>query len=195
MGYVQMTLDDWLQMKQKLRQELLGVKQSFVRIGYALRKIEDQRLYEQDGYKSIAEFAKAEYGLEPSTVSRFMSINREYSVDGYSQTLRPEFTDLGRSQLEEMLKLPESDRQMIQPETSREDIRELKRFNKTVPETGVADDIEKLIEGFYKDNLEALNTVFSNPPFDESNIKGFVEIVNPGGNRSYKKRSVLFNAI
>lgn len=160
MRYVQMTLDDWLQMKQKLRQELLGVKQSFVRIGYALRKIEDRRLYEQDGYKSIAEFAKAEYGLEPSTVSRFMSINREYSVDGYSQTLRPEFTDLGRSQLEEMLKLPESDRQMIQPETSREDIRELKRFNKTVPETGVADDIEKLIEGFYKDNLEALNTVF-----------------------------------
>ena len=130
MEYVQMTLNDWVQMKQKLKQELLGVKQSFVRIGYALRKIEDQRLYEQDGYKSIAEFAKAEYGLEPSTTSRFMSINREYSVDGYSETLRPEFADLGRSQLEEMLKLPDSDRQMIQPETSRADIRNLKRFNR-----------------------------------------------------------------
>lgn len=187
MEYVQMTLDDWLQMKQKLRQELLGVKQSFVRIGYALRKIEEQRLYAQDGYKSIAEFAKAEYGLESSTVSRFMSINREYSVDGYSQTLRPEFADLGRSQLEEMLKLPESDRQMIQSETSREDIRELKRFNKTVPETGVADDIDKLIEGFYKDNPETLNKVFATPPFEEANIKDFTEIVNPGGNRSYKK--------
>lgn len=34
MEYVQMTLDDWVQMKQKLRQELIGVKQSFVRIGY-----------------------------------------------------------------------------------------------------------------------------------------------------------------
>ena len=187
MEYVQMTLDDWLQVKQKLRQELLGVKQSFVRIGYALRKIEDQKLYEQDGYKSITEFAKAEYGLEASTTSRFMSINREYSVDGYSQTLRPEYEDLGRSQLEEMLKLPESDRQMIQPETSREDIRELKRFNKTVPETGVADDIDKLIEGFYKDNPETLNKVFATPPFEESNIKDFTEIVNPGGNRSYKK--------
>lgn len=32
MEYVQMTLDDWVQMKQKLRQELIGVKQSFVRI-------------------------------------------------------------------------------------------------------------------------------------------------------------------
>lgn len=187
MEYVQMTLDDWLQVKQKLRQELLGVKQSFVRIGYALRRIEDQRLYEQDGYKSITEFAKAEYGLEPSSTSRFMSINREYSVDGYSQILRPEFEDLRRSQLEEMLKLPDSDRQMIQPETSREDIRELKRFNKTAPEMGVADDLQKLIEEFYKDNPETLNAVFSVPAFEESNIKEFAEIVNPGGNRSYKK--------
>lgn len=186
MEYVQMTLNDWVQMKQKLKQELLGVKQSFVRIGYTLRKIEDQRLYEQDGYKSIAEFAKAEYGLEPSTTSRFMSINREYSIDGYSEILRPEFADLGRSQLEEMLKLPESDRQMIQPETSREDIRELKRFNKTEPAAGVADDIRQLVEKFYKENPDVLNEVF-NEEFEEQTIKRFAEIVNPGGNRSYKK--------
>lgn len=51
MEYVQMTLDDWVQMKQKLKQELLGVKQSFVRIGYALRQIDDQKLYEQDKRK------------------------------------------------------------------------------------------------------------------------------------------------
>ena len=118
MEYVQLTLDDWIQMKQRL-----GVKQSFVRIGYVLRQIEDQKLYEQDGYKSIAEFAQAEYGLGASITSRFMSINREYSVGGYSEHLREEYAELGRSQLEEMLKLPDSDRQMIQPETAREDIR------------------------------------------------------------------------
>ena len=167
MEYVQMTLNDWVEMKRKLRQELLGVKQSFVRIGYALRKIEDQKLYENDGYKSIAEFAKEEYGLEPSTTSRFMSINREYSIDGYSEQLRPEYADLGRSQLEEMLKLPESDRQMIQAETSRENIRDLKRFNKTEPAAGVADDLRQLIEKFYCDNPEILNEVFSNPEYDE----------------------------
>lgn len=187
MEYVQMTLNDWVEMKRKLRQELLGVKQSFVRIGYALRKIEDQKLYENDGYKSIAEFAKEEYGLEPSTTSRFMSINREYSIDGYSEQLRPEYADLGRSQLEEMLKLPEGDRTMIQPETSREDIRELKRFNKTEPEAGVADDMCQLVEKFYHDNPKILNTVFSEPAFEEATIKRFSEIVNPGGNRSYKK--------
>ncbi|OUN68574.1 hypothetical protein B5G11_12470 [Drancourtella sp. An57] len=187
MDYVQMTLDDWMEMKRKLRQELLGVKQSFVRIGYALRQIEDQKLYERDGYKSIAEFAKEEYGLEPSTTSRFMSINKEYSIDGYSEQLRPEFAELGRSQLEEMLKLPDNDRSMIQPETSRENIRELKRFNKTEPAAGVADDLSQLVEKFYYDNPDILNAVFGEPEFTEETIKQFAEIVNPGGNRSYKK--------
>lgn len=187
MEYVQMTIDDWVQMKQKLKQELLGVKQSFVRIGYALRKIEEQRLYEQDGYKSIAEFAKAEYGLEASTVSRFMSINREYSVDGYSETLRPEFADLGRSQLEEMLKLPDTDRQMIQPEASREDIRELKRFNKADPETGVADDITELVEKFFEQNPDTLNALYSSGAYTSGDTTKMAEIINPGGNRSFKK--------
>lgn len=188
MEYVQMTLNDWIEIKQKLKQELLGVKQSFVRIGYALRQIDDQKLYERDGYKSVAEFAKAEYGLEPSTTSRFMSINREYSIDGYSERLRPEYADLGRSQLEEMLKLPDSDRQMIQPETSREDIRELKRFNKIEPAAGEADDLHQLVEKFYQDNPDVLNAVFNETAgVDESTIGKFVEIVNPGGNRSYKK--------
>lgn len=186
MEYVQMTLDNWVQMKQKLKQELIGVKQSFVRIGYVLRQIDDQKLYEKDGYKSVAEFAKAEYGLEASTTSRFMSINREYSIDGYSEQLRPEYAELGRSQLEEMLKLPDTDRQMIQPETSREDIRDLKRFNKSEPVEGVADDISQLVEKFYEDNKDILNEVYTSE-FDEQSMSRFAEMVNPAGNRSYKK--------
>lgn len=187
MEYVQMTLNDWLDMKQKLKMELQGVKQSFVRIGYALRKIDDQKLYEQDGYKSIAEFAKAEYGLEASTVSRFMSINREYSIDGYSEHLREEYLDMGRSQLEEMLKLPEKDREMIRPETPRQDIRDLKNFNKTEPAAGVADDLKELIRKFFEDNPDTLDAVFKEEADFQDTLERKIEVVNPSGNRSYKK--------
>lgn len=186
MEYVQLTLDDWVQMKQKLKQELLGVKQSFVRIGYALRQIDDQKLYEQDGYKSIAEFAQAEYGLGPSITSRFMSINREYSVDGYSEHLRPEYADMGRSQLEEMLKLPESDRQMIRPETSREDIRELKRFNKSEPDAEQADSIEKLVQKFYETNPETAKKLEQSVEYEEWNVEEMAEIVNPSGTKTFR---------
>lgn len=154
----------------------------------------EYKFYEQDGYKSIAEFAQVEYGLWPSTTSRFMSINREYSIDGYSEQLRPEYAELGRSQLEEMLKLPDTDRQMIQPETSREDIRELKRFNKTEPAAGVADDISQLVEKFYQDNELILNAVYGEE-FDEQTINRFIEIVNPAGNRSYKKRTIFHDDV
>lgn len=186
MEYVQLTLDDWVQMKQKLKQELLGVKQSFVRIGYALRQIDDQKLYEQDGYKSIAEFAQAEYGLGPSITSRFMSINREYSVDGYSEHLRPEYADMGRSQLEEMLKLPESDRQMICPETSREDIRELKRFNKSEPDAEQADSIEKLVQKFFEINPEIEKELAQSAAYAEWNVEKMAEIVNPSGTKTFR---------
>ena len=194
MGYEQITLNDWIEMKEKLKRELLGVKQSFVRIGYVLRQMDDQKLYEQDGYKSVAEFAKAEYGLESSTVSRFMSINKEYSIDGYSEQLRPEYAELGRSQLEEMLKLPETDRQMIQPETPREDIRELKRFNKSGPETGIADDIRELVEMFFKSNREALNRLYESGMMEE-NPSQRIEIVNPSGNRTFIRTPPTSSAI
>lgn len=184
MEYIQLTLNDWLEMKQKIKLELQGIKQSFVRIGYHLRKIEDQKLYERDGYKTISEFAEKEYGLKATTVSRFMAINRAYSVDGYSETLRPEFAELGRSQLEEMLNLPEEDRSMIRPETSREEIRELKRFGREQPKEGVADELEGVIRNFYQDHPEIAGALRENW---KASTKAKAELVNPGGNRSYRK--------
>lgn len=189
MEYTQITLNDWMEMKQKLKQELLGVKQSFVRIGYALRKIDDAKLYEQDGYKSIAEFAKSEYGLEGSTVSRFMSINREYSIDGYSERLKPEYADFNRSKLEEMLKLPEADREMVTPDTARKEIRDIKKFNQAEPQEGIADDVTELIRHFGEDNAETLEKLYQCGIADNlhDNINRLVDIVNPGGSRSYRK--------
>lgn len=202
MEYVQMTLNEWVEIKQKLRQELIGVKRSFVRIGYMLRRIDDQKGYEQDGYKSIAEFAQKELGLHPSTTTRFIEINREYSIDGYSERLREEYEDLSRSQLEEMLKLPEEDRAMIEPSASRESIRDLKRFNATQPEQPAtdcqqldgeeqqADKLGDLIKSFFQDNPEELNTLFRLPEpagLTEEYIREAKEIINPGGNRSYRK--------
>lgn len=190
--YTQITLDDWVEMKERLKRELIGVQESFVRIGYTLRKINDQKLYEQDGYKNITEFAKAEYGLNPTTVSRFMAINRKYSIDGYSDELRPEFTKFGSSKLSEMLSLPDQDLNMIKPEAARESIRELKQFNNEQPEAGIADDILALIEKFWEDNPERLKELRASAAYREDNIKQMAEIVNPRGSETYKKGLYFF---
>lgn len=128
--YHQMTLTEWMDLKDRLRRELNNLRTSFVRVGYVLRRMEDTKAYEAEGYKSVFEFAEKEHGLKPSTTSRWMSINREYSVDGYSEQLDPRYIDMNASQLTEMLSLPDKDRELVRPETPREEIRELRRFNK-----------------------------------------------------------------
>lgn len=130
--YVQMTLNDWLALKGQLEAELRGAAAGFVRIGYLLRKIEETKGYENDGSKNLAEWAKDNYGLSATAVSRFMAINRKYSIDGYSERLKPEYIEYGSAKLSEMLALPDADLEMVSPEMKREDIREIKKFNKEV---------------------------------------------------------------
>lgn len=189
MEYKQMTLAEWLDIKQKLKEnissaknKLNGLKKDFVRIGYLLRKIDDNELYKQDGYKSIAEFAKAECGLSPSDTTRFIQINKKYSIGGNSEELRPEFLEYGQSKLAAMLALPDADLNMITPQTSREDIRELNRFNKSDPEQGADDDIEQLIRDFYvsQEFVRKAVTVKDDP-------KALRELIAPSGSRSFRK--------
>ena len=130
MEYVQMTLNDWMSLKGKLEEELRGAAASFVRIGFYLRKIEESEGYKNDGSATLAEWAKDNYGLSASAVSRFMAINRKYSIDGYSDQLRLKYAQYGSAKLSEMLALPDSDLEMVSPEMKREDIREIKKFNK-----------------------------------------------------------------
>lgn len=189
MEYKQMTLAEWLDIKQKLKEnissakdKLNGLKKDFVRIGYLLRKIDDNELYKQDGYKSIAEFAKAECGLSPSDTTRFIQINKKYSIGGNSEELRPEFLEYGQSKLAAMLALPDADLNMVTPQTSREDIRELNRFNKSDPEQGADDDIEQLIRDFYvsQELVRKAVTVKDDP-------KALRELIAPSGSQSFRK--------
>ena len=50
------------------------IVKSFVQIGWHLTRIDKSGAYKTDGYQTIAEFAKAEYGLSATTTSRFMSV-------------------------------------------------------------------------------------------------------------------------
>lgn len=136
--YVQMTLNDWMALKGQLEAELRGAAAGFVRIGFLLRKIEETKGYENDGSKSLAEWAKDNYGLSATAVSRFMAINRKYSIDGYSERLKPEYIEYGSAKLSEMLALPDKDLEMVSPEMKREDIREIKKFSKEAEKEEIA---------------------------------------------------------
>lgn len=99
--------------------------ENFVLIGYLLRKAKDEpELLSGSGYSDYKEFAKSEYGLEESQVSRFISINERYG-DGAS--LLPQYRGFGQSKLAEMLTLPAAVAEELPTEITRQEIRELKK--------------------------------------------------------------------
>ena len=192
MEYVQMTLTDWMSIKKELEDELRGAAAGFVRIGYLLRKIDESQGYKQDGCDSLAEWAEKEYGLSASSVSRFIAINRKYSINGYSKQLRLEFAKYGQDKLQEMLTLPEEALQMISPEMKRADIREVKAFEKQAPHEEPAEqqgDIAPWIIEFIRAN--DLQSLRSTRAYAENDLDQLISEVNPTGTKTFRYKRTM----
>ena len=192
MEYVQMTLTDWMSIKKELEDELRGAAAGFVRIGYLLRKIDESEGYKQDGCDSLTEWAEKEYGLSASSVSRFIAINKRYSIDGYSKQLRLEFAKYGQAKLQEMLTLPEEALQMISPEMKRADIREVKAFEKQAPHEEPAEqqgDIAPWIIEFIRAN--DLQSLRNTRAFAENDLDQLISEVNPTGTKTFRYKRTM----
>ena len=105
---------------------------------------------------------------------------------GYSDRLRPEFAQIGSSKLSEMLSLPDGDLEMVRPELPKEDIRELKRFNKAEPEPEKADSLEKLVLKFLETNREIAKELEESEAYAAGEVEKMAEIVNPSGTKTFR---------
>ena len=202
MEYVQLSMDDYIQSKNEIKQELGGIVKSFVKIGWQLTRIDKSQAYKHDGYNTITEFARAEYGMNPSGVSRFMNVYERYSAPGDTPELQEQYRDFKFAQLVEMLQLPKEDRQIFRPEDKREDIRELQKFNKENENNpmnlldwktaqSTEDKLCATIQEFFREKQGVLNTLYSSEAYQTGNIKEMSQIINPGDSMSYRKGMVF----
>lgn len=60
--------------KDIIRKDLESMSKKFITIGYYLKYIRDKKLYIQDGFESIWEFAQDTYGISKSTCSRWQLV-------------------------------------------------------------------------------------------------------------------------
>lgn len=187
---------------QTIKQELGGIVKSFVRIGWQLTRIDKSEAYKHDGYNTIAEFAKAEYGMNPSGVSRFMKVYEKYSVPGDTPELQEQYKDFKFNNLVEMLQLPEEDQKIFHPTDKREDIRELRDFNKENESNPMnlldwkaaqnpEDKLRATIQEFFHEKKGLLNSLYSSEAYQTGNIKEMSQIINPGDSMSYRKGTVF----
>ena len=186
MEYLQMTLDDWMSIKGELEEELRNATAGFVRIGYLLRRIKETEGYKNEGFDTLTEWAESSYGLSESTVSRFMAINKKYSIDGYSKQLLPEYAGYGQAKLQEMLTLKDEDMEMVSPQMKREDIREIKAFERQAPkEEPVQEEKYQWIIACI--DAKGLERLAETRAYIEDDLRGMIEEVIPSGAGTFRK--------
>ena len=72
--------------KQELDAVLTRTAEDFVQIGYLLKVARDTNILADSGYANVTDFAKAEYGIDKTQVSRFININDRFSENGSPHT-------------------------------------------------------------------------------------------------------------
>lgn len=113
------------ELKTGIRNHLNSAAEDFFTVGYFLRQISENALFLEDGYKSIWDFAKGEYGLSNSSACRFMAINERFSIDD-GQHMDQKYIGMGPSKLQEMLGLTDDELEAVTKETTVREIRAMK---------------------------------------------------------------------
>lgn len=202
----QLTLSEYQQRKEIIRQQLSQTVESFLIIGHQLREIEETQSYKLEGYASLSDMAKAEFNLRRDTVSRFMDISAKLTVDGNGVELLPELKGLTYSKLQDVLTLPVTDYELLTPQSKVSEIRELKAFNKAdatkeilearnaPAEETVLSPLRRCIRDLFKEpgDRSTLNMIMNTvnlPEYEEpeSYDRQICEEMNPAGSRTHKK--------
>lgn len=121
------TYNDFSEYKKAFDTVLLNTANNFVRIGYLLKYARDTDILAESGHDSLVDFAKAEYGLDKTQVSRFIAINDRFSKGGYGDTLEDKYAGFGYAKLSVMLTLPEQITEDLAPEMTKAEITDLKK--------------------------------------------------------------------
>lgn len=137
------TYTDYQSYKRELDAELQKTAEGFVRIGYLLKVAQDTDILKESGYANVVDFAKAEYNIDKTQVSRFIHINDRFSEGGYSNRLKAEYQGYGYAKLSIMLQLPDEINEELTPAFSKAEIQAIKD---EVDEEKKISDIEVMLE-------------------------------------------------
>lgn len=184
--------------KNELDTELTKAAESFVRIGYLLKVARDTEILAESGYKSVVEFARAEYNIDKTQVSRFIRINDRFSENGYSCELKAEYKGFGYAKLTLMLQLPSAVNECLTPELSKADIQAIKNEVDAEKETTDIEiileqpdheeesEIESIVKEIGKTEPELFKKIHETIEVGEK--KAVIEAMAPAGEKIYSVR-------
>lgn len=109
------------------------IRKSYIRLGFHLHEFDRLKYYEDFGFPTLSEFCEVNLGLDKSAVSRCISVFWEFAKinDNITQSrtmfLDDKYENFSYSQLCEMVSMTADQRELVKPEMTIKQIRELKK--------------------------------------------------------------------
>lgn len=192
-------LKNYSEYKAALDKQIKESAEGFVKIGYLLKLAKDTDILKDSQYSNVIEFARAEYGLDKTMVSRFININDRFSENGNSPVLKTAYQGFGYAKLAIMLQLPDELNEELTPEYSKREIQTLKA---EVDEEKKISDLEIYAEGtdtekteleqiIYKiceENIEVYESIYDAVTHEKLNADNIVDMFAPAGDMIYSVR-------
>ncbi len=197
----------YTEFREELRTELNKSAESFVKIGYLLKVARDTEILKTSGYSGLEDFARGEFDLEKTQVSRFIRINDRFSLYGNSDKLQDDYSNFGVRKLGLMLTLPDEINEELSSDYTVSEIESIKKTydeeQKVTPLESALEQIEAgpeisesniLFTSLYKIGYDSPETFAEMFSLRRTN-KSIIEALAPGGEASHKLRIKGYGAL
>lgn len=102
---------------------MVSAVRAYVANGYWLKRIRDEKLFLEEGYKNFEEYVRDKYSSDKGWASKCIKVNQELSVGGDSPVLDEKYKDYSVYQLVELARMTDEQRDQASPDQT---VRELR---------------------------------------------------------------------
>lgn len=120
------------QAEQYIQNGLVTAARAYVANGYYLRRIRDDKLFEESGYQNFEEYVRGKYNKDKGWASKCIKVNQQLSDGGDSPILSKQYLEYSTYQLVELAYMTEEQREEADPDMTVNQLKQIRKPEEVV---------------------------------------------------------------
>ena len=120
------------QAEQYIQSGLITAARAYVANGYYLRRIREDKLFEESGYQNFEDYVRGKYNKDKGWASKCIKVNQQLSEGGDSPILSKQYLEFSTYQLVELAYMTEEQREEAAPDMTVNQLKQIRKPEETV---------------------------------------------------------------
>lgn len=120
------------QAEQYIQSGLITAARAYVANGYYLRRIRDDKLFEESGYQSFEDYVRGKYNKDKGWASKCIKVNQQLSEGGDSPILSKQYLEYSTYQLVELAYMTEEQRKEADPDMTVNQLKQIRKPDEVI---------------------------------------------------------------